>query len=178
MPRELTASGLRDGRLRRREDGVVVYATGLRDFEEFPLVRADGLPTQHMRALAYWMAAPELEQYDLDAGVRHRVGLTRHLRRKLMDELMPSGNGDMHPTHDIFNGMVARQKRAVASSEGALLIDESTEWLDPRSTPTPTGARCAAGTPPPNGSLRRCARVLPAPSGGAPDRLRALAAAE
>ena len=26
-----------------------------------PLVRSDGLPTQHMRALAYWSAAPELD---------------------------------------------------------------------------------------------------------------------
>ncbi len=36
----------------------------------------------------------------------------------------------MHPTSDIFHGMVSRQKRAITSSEeGALLIDELTEWL-------------------------------------------------
>ena len=52
----------------------MIYSTGLEDLEEFPLVRADGLPTQHMRALAYWMAAPELRADDLDAGVRDRVG--------------------------------------------------------------------------------------------------------
>lgn len=127
---ELTASGLRDGRLKRREDGVVVYATGLRDFEEFPLVRADGLPTQHMRALAYWMAAPELEHMTSMqvCGTEWVSHVT--CRRKLMDELIPAGNGGMHPTHDIFNGMVSRQKRAIASSEGALLIDELTEWVD------------------------------------------------
>lgn len=184
---ELTASGLRDGRLRRREDGVVYYPTGLRDFAEFPLVRADGLPTQHMRALAYWMAAPELA---------HMISMqvcgtewVSHVtcRRKLMDELMSAtgalagseqdvglvgdartvgdagaseangggpdnggpdngggpgngegpgngangqGDGSIHPTHDIFNGMVARQKRSLASSDGALLIDELTDWLD------------------------------------------------
>jgi arginyl-tRNA synthetase len=156
---ELTASGLRDGRLRRREDGVVVYATGLRDFEEFPLVRADGLPTQHMRALAYWMAAPELG--DMTSMQVCGTEWVSHVtcRRKLMKELMGQSNGsstggngyesggnggrgqegnghdangfvEMHPTHDIFNGMVARQKRAMASSEGALLIDELTEWID------------------------------------------------
>jgi len=136
---ELTASGLRDGTLRRREDGVVVYATGLEDFEEFPLVRADGLPTQHMRSLAYWMAAPELEHMTSMqiCGTEWVSHVT--CRRKLMDELLPGGNGapgghdghaQMHPTHDIFNGMVSRQKRAIASSEGALLIDELTEWLD------------------------------------------------
>jgi arginyl-tRNA synthetase len=132
----LTESGLREGRLRRREDGVVIYATGLADFEEFPLVRADGLPTQHMRALAYWMTAPDLEQM-----ISMQVCGTEWVshvtcRRKLMDELMPAANGSpggraaIHPTHDIFNGMVSRQKRAVASSEGALLIDELMEWLD------------------------------------------------
>ncbi len=127
---ELTAAGLRDGRLRRREDGVVFYATGLSDFEEFPLVRADGLPTQHMRALAYWMAAPELEHMTSMqvCGTEWVSHVT--CRRKLMDELLLSGNGDMHPTRDIFNGMVSRQKRAMASSEGALLIDELTDWLD------------------------------------------------
>lgn len=135
---ELTEAGLRKGRLRRREDGVVIYATGLEDFEEFPLVRADGLPTQHMRALVYWMAAPELDgtismQVCGSEWVSHVT-----CRRKLMDELMPAGNGGgsrspaMHPTHDIFNGMVARQKRPLASSEGALLIDDLTEWVDAR----------------------------------------------
>ena len=151
---ELTASGLRDGRLRRREDGVVFYATGLRDFAEFPLVRADGLPTQHMRALAYWMTAPELEHMTSMqvCGTEWVSHVT--CRRKLMDELMSQQErasdegasdegasngaghdqarapGEMHPTRDIFNGMVSRQKRAMASSEGALLIDELTDWLD------------------------------------------------
>ena len=165
---ELTASGLRDGRLVRREDGVVFYPTGLRDFAEFPLVRADGLPTQHMRALAYWMAAPELA--DMTSMQVCGTEWVSHVtcRRKLMDELMSAvgsgaegttesagedagksagngndgpgyggqgngnghGDGSVHPTFDIFNGMVARQKRSLASSEGALLIDELTDWLD------------------------------------------------
>jgi hypothetical protein len=171
---ELTASGLRDGRLRKREDGVVFYPTGLRDFAEFPLVRADGLPTQHMRALAYWMAAPELAHMTSMqiCGTEWVSHVT--CRRKLMDDLGQgdagpgsgdgghgdgghgnenggngngsngkggngkggngrghgNGDGEIHPTFDIFNGMVARQKRSLASSEGALLIDELTDWLD------------------------------------------------
>jgi arginyl-tRNA synthetase len=129
---ELTASGLRDGRFKRREDGVVVYATGLEGFEEFPLVRPDGVTTQHMRALAYWMAAPDLE--DMTSMQICGTEWVGHVtcRRKLMDELVPNGNGSLHPTHDIFNAMVARQKRALASSEGALLIDDLIEWLDER----------------------------------------------
>jgi arginyl-tRNA synthetase len=128
---ELTESGLRDGRLQRRRDGAVVYATGLEDLEEFALMRADGLPTQHMRALVYWMAAPDLGQMTSMQVCGTEWVSHVACRRKLMDELMPSANGAVHPTHDIFHGMVSRQKRAVASSqEGALLIDDLTEWLD------------------------------------------------
>jgi arginyl-tRNA synthetase len=142
---ELRDTGLRDGRLQRRADGAVIYATGLEDFEELPLVRSDGVPTQHMRSLAYWLAAPELQgttsmQVCGTEWVSHVT-----CRRKLMDELMPRGNGNgspgahaqIHPTHDIFNGMVARQKRALASSEGALLIDEFLDWLDARIDASP-----------------------------------------
>ena len=127
---ELMASGLRDGLLRRREDGVVIYPTEREDFDEFPLVRGDDLPTQHMRALAYWMAAPGLEgmtsvQVCGSEWVSHVT-----CRRQLMGQLMSDGGRGMHPTSDIFHGMVSRQKRAITSSEeGALLIDELTEWL-------------------------------------------------
>jgi tRNA synthetases class I (R) len=152
---ELTASGLRDGRLKRRADGVVIYATGLKDFEEFPLVRADGLPTQHMRSLAYWMAAPELD--DMTSMQVCGTEWVSHVtcRRKLMDELLPVGNGSparsgpMHPTHDIFNGMVSRQKRAIASSEGALLIDELIEWLDTQIDAAPEPRAVRRGHPSP-----------------------------
>jgi arginyl-tRNA synthetase len=151
---ELMSNGLRDGRLQRREDGVVIYTTGLEDFEEFPLVRSDGLPTQHMRALAYWMAAPELGEITSMqvCGTEWVSHVT--CRRKLMDELMPNGNGTppapMHPTHDIFHGMVANQKRAVASSEeGALLIDDLTEWIDTQIDADPQGREARRRHPAP-----------------------------
>ena len=128
---ELTAAGLRSGSLRTRADGVVVYVTGLEDLEEMPLVRADGVSTQHMRAVAYWMSAPEMEHVTTlqicgTEWVSHAASI-----RKLMTELTPVGNGGVHPTRDIFHGMVARQKRAVASSaDGALLIDDLIEQLE------------------------------------------------
>jgi arginyl-tRNA synthetase len=127
---ELMSTGLREGRFKRREDGVVVYPTGLDGYEEFPLVRSDGVTTQHMRALAYWMAAPDLDDMtSMQICGSEWVGHVT-CRRKLMDELLPNGNGGVHPTHDIFNAMVARQKRALASSEGALLIDDLVDWID------------------------------------------------
>jgi arginyl-tRNA synthetase len=134
---KLTERGLREGKLERRVDGVVIYDTGVEHLEEMPLLRADGQTTQHMRAVSYWMGAPGLEgvttlQICGTEWVAHSACI-----RQLMTELTPQGNGaisrGVHPTHDIFHGMVANQKRAVSSSEeGALLIDDLIEQLDTR----------------------------------------------
>jgi arginyl-tRNA synthetase len=127
---ELADAGLRDGTLTRRKDGVVVYATGLKELEELPLVRADGLSTQHMRSLTYAMTAPELEdmtslQVTGSEWVAHVTSI-----RKLAAELRPELNGGFHPSRSIFHGMVSSEKRALTSSAGALLIDELTDWID------------------------------------------------
>ncbi len=173
---DLIARGLREGKLQRRPDGVVVYETGREEFDEFPLVRADGLPTQHLRAVSYWMAsAPSLgtttsiqicgsewvghaicinqlmNEFTADLndenenmnGTNGNGAGTRAADEDLRDRFLPgsrvairrySGDGALkvHPTHDIFHGMVARQKRAMTSSEGALLIDNVTDWIDER----------------------------------------------
>jgi arginyl-tRNA synthetase len=126
---DLAAKGLSEGWLRRREDGVVIYPTGFEDLKELPLVRADGLPTQYLRSLAYCTSAPEVDgmvslQVCGTEWVSHAASI-----RKLVDEQKPTSHG-FHPEHSIFHGMVARQKRAMASSEGALLIDDLMDWLD------------------------------------------------
>jgi hypothetical protein len=71
-----------------------------------------------------------------------------------MTELTPAANGavsrGVHPTHDIFHGMVAQQKRAVSSSdEGGLLIDDLIEWVETRidSDPEMHEIRAAHPTP-------------------------------
>jgi arginyl-tRNA synthetase len=127
---ELTETGLRNGTLKRREDGVIVYATGFEELEELALVRSDGLSTQHMRSLTYCMTAPELEdmtsmQVTGSEWVAHVTSI-----RKLAHELRPELNGGFHPSRSIFHGMVFSQKRALTSSAGALLIDELTDWID------------------------------------------------
>jgi hypothetical protein len=133
----LVEQGLREGKLERRVDGVVIYDTGVEHLEEMPLVRADGQTTQHMRAVSYWMGTPSVEgvttiQITGTEWVAHSECI-----RKLMGELIPAENGGLsrgiHPTHDIFHGMVAQQKRAVSSSdEGGLLIDDLIEWIEKR----------------------------------------------
>lgn len=134
---ELVERGLREGKLKRRVDGVVIYDTGVEHMEEMPLVRADGQTTQHMRAVSYWMGTPSVEgvttiQITGTEWVAHSTCI-----RRLMGELTPAENGrasrGIHPTHDIFHGMVAQQKRAVSSSdEGGLLIDDLIEWIETR----------------------------------------------
>jgi arginyl-tRNA synthetase len=138
---ELTNQGLSEGTLTRRYgDDMVMYETEREELEEMPLVRADGLPTQHMRALAYWSAAPELDDViSLQVcGTEWVAHVT--CRRQLIDELEAvngNGNGSAKgggpPTHDVFHGMVARDRASITSSkEGALLIDDLAEWLDER----------------------------------------------
>jgi arginyl-tRNA synthetase len=129
---ELTEIGLRNGSLKRRSDGVIVYATGLEELGELPLVRADGLSTQHMRSLTYALSAPELEdvtslQVTGSEWVAHVASI-----RKLAQELRPGVNGGFHPSRSIFHGMVSSEHRAVTSSAGAQLIDELTDWIDAR----------------------------------------------
>lgn len=147
---QIAENGLREGRFQRRDDGVVVYTTGHEDFDELPLVRGDGVPTQHMRALAYWLAAPDMDGTTSMqiCGVEWVSHVT--YRRQLMAELMSGHAEGMHPTHDVFHGMVARQKRALASSEeGALLIDQLIDELDARMGATPEGPAIRRGHPRP-----------------------------
>jgi arginyl-tRNA synthetase len=130
---ELSNLGLEHGMLQRRPDGAVIYLTDREELEEMPLLRADGLPTQHMRALAYWMAAPDLEGTTSIqvCGLEWVAHVT--CRRQLMDLMMEKGAGaDInHPAHDVFHGMVSKQAESVSSSKkNALLIDELAEWIE------------------------------------------------
>jgi arginyl-tRNA synthetase len=156
---ELTAQGLAEGTLtRRRGDEMVMYQTRRQELEEMPLVRSDGLPTQHMRALAYWSAAPELD--DVISLQVCGTEWVSHVtcRRKLIDHLgLVNGNGNASakgggpPTHDVFHGMVGRENASVTSSkEGALLIDDLAEWLEGEIDAEPEGAELRRAHPHPD----------------------------
>jgi arginyl-tRNA synthetase len=153
---ELSNQGLADGTLTRRYgDDMVMYETEREELEEMPLVRSDGLPTQHMRALAYWSAAPELDdvislQVCGNEWVSHVT-----CRRQLIDALEAvngNGNGSAKgggpPTYDVFHGMVARDRTSITSSkEGALLIDDLAAWLEREIESDPERAEVHRGHP-------------------------------
>lgn len=154
---ELTNLGLSKGALTRRADGVVIYETEREELEEIPLVRSDGLPTQSMRALAYWSAAPDLD--DITSVQVCGTEWLAHLScwRELIDELgvananaNGSAKGGGPPTHDVFHGMVARENRSVSSSkDGALLIDDLAEWLEKELSADPQRAAVLESHPHP-----------------------------
>ncbi len=148
---ELTELGLEEGTLDRRPDGAVFYETGREELEEMPLVRSDGVPTQHMRALAYWMAAPGLDGTTSIQVCGQEWFSHVTCRRQLMAELAHTeeGNG-FHPYHDIFHGMVAKERQAVKSSKkDALLIDHLLEWIDEQVDGEAERAAVRAGHPAP-----------------------------
>jgi len=129
---ELAELGLQEGTLEKRVDGTVIYMTGREELEEMPLVRSDGVPTQHMRALAYWLADTGLDGTTSVQVCGQEWYAHVTCRRQLMAELVHTDEGNgFHPYHDIFHGMVAREKEKIASSKkDALLIDNLVEWVD------------------------------------------------
>ncbi len=129
---ELTELGLQEGTLEKRVDGTVVYMTGREELEEMPLVRSDGVPTQHMRALAYWLADTGLDGTTSVQVCGQEWFAHVACRRRLMAELVRTDGGNgFHPYHDIFHGMVAKESEKIASSkQDALLIDHLIEWID------------------------------------------------
>lgn len=149
---ELAELGLQEGTLEKRVDGTVIYMTGREELEEMPLVRSDGVPTQHMRALAYWLADTGLDGTTSVQVCGQEWFAHVTCRRQLMAELVhtDSGNG-FHPYHDIFHGMVAREREKIASSKkDALLIDHLIEWIDEQIEADPAREAIRRGHPSPD----------------------------
>lgn len=128
---EIGQAGIEAGALEKRDDGVVIYRTERSELEEMPLIRPDGLSTQHMRALAYWTVAPELEEMTSIQVCGGEWVSHVTCRQDLMERLSATSVAEQHPTHTVFHGLVAEGgKRLSSSQEGASLIDELIETID------------------------------------------------
>jgi arginyl-tRNA synthetase len=149
---ELTELGLQEETLEKRVDGTVIYMTGREELEEMPLVRSDGVPTQHMRALAYWLADTGLDGTTSVQVCGQEWYAHVTCRRQLMAELVHTSEGNgFHPYHDIFHGMVAREREKIASSKkDAVLIDHLVEWVDEQIEADPGRSAVRAGHPSPD----------------------------
>jgi arginyl-tRNA synthetase len=149
---DLTELGLQEGTLQKRVDGTVIYMTGREELEEMPLVRSDGVPTQHMRALAYWLADTGLDGTTSVQVCGQEWFAHVTCRRQLMAELVHTDEGNgFHPYHDIFHGMVAKEKEKIASSKkDALLIDHLVEWVEEQIDADPQRASVRDGHPHPD----------------------------
>jgi arginyl-tRNA synthetase len=149
---ELAELGLQEETLEKRVDGTVIYMTGREELEEMPLVRSDGVPTQHMRALAYWLADTGLDGTTSVQVCGQEWYAHVTCRRQLMAELVHTGEGNgFHPYHDIFHGMVAREHEKIASSKkDAVLIDHLVEWVDEQIEADPGRSAVRAGHPSPD----------------------------
>jgi arginyl-tRNA synthetase len=149
---ELTELGLQEGTLEKRVDGTVIYMTDREELEEMPLVRSDGVPTQHMRALAYWLADTGLDGTTSVQVCGQEWYAHVTCRRQLMAELVHTDRGNgFHPYHDIFHGMVAREREKIASSKkDALLIDHLVEWIDEQLEANPERLAVRRGNPSPD----------------------------
>jgi arginyl-tRNA synthetase len=149
---ELTDLGLQEGTLEKRVDGTVIYMTGREELEEMPLVRSDGVPTQHMRALAYWLADTGLDGATSIQVCGQEWFAHVTCRRQLMAELVHTEHGNgFHPYHDVFHGMVAKERQKIASSKkDALLIDHLVEWVDEQLDADPQRAAVRSAHPDPD----------------------------
>ena len=123
-----------------------------------PLVRSDGLPTQHMRALAYWSAAPELDDVDLAPGLRQRVGRPRHLppqadrrarARQRQRQRQRQGRRSADPRRLPRHGRPRERPRSPPARKGALLIDDLAEWIEEEIEADPERGRGTARPPAP-----------------------------
>lgn len=109
-------------------DGAITYKTGRSDFASLPLVRSDGVPTQHMRTIAYWVLAHS------ECGDRHMIRVCGEEWRphtlstqRLLPALLHRQPGPYRPATIVFHKMVAVGDDVVKSSTGGgVLIDD---WL-------------------------------------------------
>jgi arginyl-tRNA synthetase len=123
---QLVQLGVTRGLFHPHPDGRITYETGRESFPSVPLLAADGMPTQHMRTIAYWVLAhTEMP----DAKMIRVCGEEWHPHTLATANLIPMLAAPtavrQHPATVVFHDMVKVDDTIVKSSRGdAPLIDD------------------------------------------------------
>ena len=124
----IAAQGVVDGLFVREPDGAITYRTGRSDFASLSLVRSDGVPTQHMRTIVYWVLAHmELRESQMIRVCGEEWRPHTLSTQELLPSVLRDDRGDHRAATIIFHSMVTIGDDVVKSRDGAgLLIDD---WL-------------------------------------------------
>jgi len=125
---EIAAQGVLDGLFVREPNGAITYRTGRSDFASLSLVRCDGVPTQHMRTIVYWILADmELRESQMIRVCGNEWRPHTLSTQDLLPSVLRDDRGDHRAATIIFHNMVTMGDDVVKSRNGAgLLIDD---WL-------------------------------------------------
>jgi hypothetical protein len=129
----------------RVADDAVVYRTGRSDFALLPLVRTDGVPTQHMRTIAYWiMTKSEITEASLIRICGEEWRPHTLSTKTLIPALMPRTPGQRRPATIMFHRMVTMNSEVVKSSRGAeLLVDDLLKQIEASVSQLSVSRACA-----------------------------------
>jgi arginyl-tRNA synthetase len=118
----LTQRGLDAGVFQRWHDGSVVFDTGRSEYRLVPLVRKDGFPTEHLRALVLW--GGEADVLDDATTIVHVMGdewlLATEQREHLLDRL--GVGGFLRRYRKLAYGMVEHDGSQMKSSTGDVIL--------------------------------------------------------
>lgn len=135
----VVAALTRAGLAQVEPSGAVVIATGRPDYAHCPLVRADGFPTEHLRALVLWL---DLAARPYDTTV-HVMGdewrTSTEVRIAVLDRLLAT---DFGARYAIVNHALVRFGASTmkSSSGNVLLIDDIFDAVELRArSASPTG---------------------------------------
>jgi arginyl-tRNA synthetase len=147
---ELARQGVADGLFAYTDDGAIVYDTSWEAAPRIVLVRADGVPTQHIRCVVLWIAtALELG----DATTLEICGdeWDGHVActEPLLERLAAIRGQPAHPSRHLLHGMVTLGGQKIASSEGtSLTVDDIVEWIGDEAPERLAGDTCCGSDAP------------------------------
>lgn len=128
--RKLAEEGLLRGIFKKTPEGQIIYDTGREEYRVVPLLRRDGFPTEHMRALALWYKLQST--FNNLKGCIHIMGdewlISTLYREEILRQFLDCPLYDVY--HKIPYGLVILHGSNMKSSKGnAILIDDMLDSL-------------------------------------------------